>query len=398
LTRLAAHGVKAFLYRPQSVLARRILFQVHLWTGVLAGLYIFVVCVSGAALVFRIDLQRVAHPHLFTPGGGEPADAATILERVRDAYPNDRVSGVDAPTTARPTYLAYVVQGDRFLTLLVDPVSGRLLGELPERSWVRTLQELHFDLLAGRTGRIVNGIGGLLLLALCLTGLVIWWQGLATWRRGLTIDVRRNWKRVNWEVHSATGIWTLVLIAMWAVTGVYFVFPSQFRAAVNAVSPLTVAATPRSGAPSANSAARPRWRDLIARAQEQARGRYVQRVVAPANDRAAFLVMFSDVRPAPAGSAELTPVYLDQYTGAVLHAAPRAARTAGDVIMNWVAPLHVGNFAGTGVRIAWLILGLAPPLLFVTGFVMWWTRVVRARCRPALERSVAVSPSRWLPL
>jgi len=25
------------------------------------------------------------------------------------------------------------------------------------------------------------------------------------------------------------------------------------------------------------------------------------------------------------------------------------------------------------------VLGLAPPLLFVSGFIMWWTRVVRGR-------------------
>ena len=43
--------------------------------------------------------------------------------------------------------------------------------------------------------------------------------------------------------------------------------------------------------------------------------------------------------------------------------------------------LHVGNFAGNGVRGLWLLLGLAPPLLFVTGFTMWWTRVVRPRWR-----------------
>ena len=98
----------------------------------------------------------------------------------------------------------------------------------------------------------------------------------------------------------------------------------------------------------------------------------------PFDDKAAFLVMFSSVRPAPPG-ADLTPVYLDQYTGALLAEAAPSARTAGDVIMAWVAPLHVGNFAGNGVRVLWLVLGLAPPLLFVTGFTMWWTRVVRPR-------------------
>jgi uncharacterized iron-regulated membrane protein len=182
------------------------------------------------------------------------------------------VSGIDAPTNARPTTLAYVVRGERFLTILVDPATGRVLGELPERSIVRTIQELHFDLLAGRTWRIVNGAGATLLLVLCMTGVVIWWPGIATWRRGFSIDFRRGWKRINWELHSAVGIWSVVLIAVWALTGVYFVWPSQFRNAVNAISPLTVASTPTSD-PAGKSASQPTWRDLIARAQQRVPGR-----------------------------------------------------------------------------------------------------------------------------
>ena len=355
--------------------ARRALFQVHLWVGVSTGLYIFVVCATGAALVFRIDLQRTLHPELFTASAGEPADAATILDRVRNAYPDDRVSGIDAPTTARPTYLAYVIRGERFLTLLVDPVTGKVLGELPERSFVRTLQDLHFDLLAGRTGRIVNGIGAVFLLTMCVTGLVIWWPGVGTWRRGFRIDFRRSWKRVSWETHSAIGIWAVAVIAMWAVTGIYFAFPSQFRSTVNWISPLTVRTTPVSSLPP-NAAPRPTWRALVARAQQLHRDQHVARVVVPSNDRAAFLVMFSPVRPTRLGGTDLTSVYLDQYTGQPLLEPAHRARSAGDIVIDWVAPLHVGNFAGLGVRIAWLMLGLAPPLMFVTGFIMWWTRVV----------------------
>jgi hypothetical protein len=142
-------SVKAFLDRPKSVLLRRALFQVHLWVGVAAALYVIVVSVTGAALVFRINLQRAAHPHLFTPSAAGPLAApVSVLDAVRDAYPSGRVSGVDAPTTARPTHLAYVLTGDRLRTVLIDPVSADVLGELPERSVVRTLQDLHFDLLA----------------------------------------------------------------------------------------------------------------------------------------------------------------------------------------------------------------------------------------------------------
>jgi len=371
--------VNSFLHRPQNVFLRKAIFQVHLWTGVLVGLYVFVVCVTGAALVFRIDMQRAALPHLFTPGPGTRADAATILESVRNAFPDDRVSGIDAPTTVRPTYLAYVVRGDTFLTLLVDPASARVLGELPEKSIVRTVQDLHFDLLAGRRGRMVNGAGAGFLLLLCLTGLVIWWPGLPNWRRGFTVDFRRSWKRINWDLHSATGIWTGAIIAMWAITGVYFAFPSQFRSAVNAVSPLTVASTPQSDATAAGGSPRPTWRELIAQAQERIPDQHVARVVLPSTDKGAFLVMFSRVSPYRAGSAGLTSVYLDQYTGDFVEEAVEARRSVGDIVMAWVAPLHVGNFGGNGVRAAWLILGLSPPLMFVTGFIMWWTRVVRPR-------------------
>jgi uncharacterized iron-regulated membrane protein len=356
---------------------RKALFQIHLWTGVAIGLYVIAVCVSGSALVFRIDLQRTTFPHLFTATRGDPLDAATILERVQQAFPDDRVSGIDAATSRRPTTLAYVIRGHDFLTVLVDPTTGTILGELPDTSVIRVLQDLHFDLLAGRTGRIVNGAGAALLLVMCATGVVIWWPGIATWRRGFTVNLRRSWRRVNWELHSAAGIWTVVFIAMWAVTGIYFAFPSHFRAVINTVSPLTVAVTPTSNPAGAGNRVRPTARELIARAEREVPGQYVQRVVTPSQATAAFLVMFSPVRPAPAGRETLTSVYLDQYTGGLLQGPLHARETAGDIVIEWVTPLHIGGFGGAGVRAIWLILGLVPPLLFITGFIMWWSRVMR---------------------
>ena len=161
------------------------------------------------------------------------------------------------------------------------------------------------------------------------------------------------------------------------MTGVSFAFPAAFRSAVHRISPITVARAPRSG-PQRVGYPAATWRALVDEARRRAPGQHVARVVVPSSASAAFLVMFSSVRPTPVGS-ELTPVYLDQYTGELLPQTSAPGRTAGDIVMAWVAPLHVGSFGGLGVRIAWLVLGLSPPLLFVTGFIMWWTRVVRSR-------------------
>jgi uncharacterized iron-regulated membrane protein len=356
---------------------RRVLLQVHRWVGLIAGVYVLVIAVTGAALVFRIDLQRAMHPHLFTARTvGALADPVTIMERVSRAYPDQRLSGVDAPTTARPTYLAYVTTPGQFATVLIDPVSAEVLGELPENSIVRALQDLHYDLMGGPTGRTLNGLGAAAVVVMCMTGAVIWWPGRKNWRRALTVDPTRRGQRLLWEVHRAAGIWSVVLILMWATTGLYFAFPSAARSLVTAVSPLTPNRAPASGAPVAG-ATPPSWAEMIAIARREHPGGHVARVVLPFGERGAFLVMFADVSPTPA-FAQLDSIYLDRFSGARLPAGG-APRTIGDTLVRAIAPAHVGSFGGLPIRIIWFMFGLMPAVLFVTGFLVWWYRTLRGR-------------------
>lgn len=358
-----------------------------MWLGVLTGLYVVVVCISGAALVFRIDMQRALHPHLFTPSAAGPlADPVTVMESVSRAYPAHRLSGVDAPTTLRPTYLAYVTSGAEFRTVLVDPVSTAMLGELPDHAVIRALRNVHYNLLGGRTGRTINGVGAFGILVLCATGLVIWWPGRKAWRRGFVVDFRRDGppsprrrltsRRVVWELHRAIGAWSVAFIALTAITGLSLVFPAGFRALVNRVSPITVSRSPQSAVPS-GSGGGPSWREVVDRARLLAAGKHVARVVLPFGERGTFLVMFADRSPTPA-SSELTPVYIDRYTGQPL-AKTVAERTWGDALMAQMTPLHVGGIGGQAGRLAWFVLGVSPAALFVTGLIVWWRRVIRPR-------------------
>jgi uncharacterized iron-regulated membrane protein len=52
-------------------------------------------------------------------------------------------------------------------------------------------------------------------------------------------------------------------------------------------------------------------------------------------------------------------------------------RTVGDEILEWIGSIHVGNFGGRAIQIVWCCFGLAPAVLFITGAVSWWRRVVR---------------------
>jgi uncharacterized iron-regulated membrane protein len=117
--------------------------------------------------------------------------------------------------------------------VLVMSISGSIIvyrNVLSRRFSIEWLVKLHSNLLSGSTGKIVNGIGGIGLTLLCLTGAVIWWPGIEHWRRSMTVNWRAHFARISWDVHSAIGFWMLLFVLVWGVSGIYFAFPALAKA------------------------------------------------------------------------------------------------------------------------------------------------------------------------
>jgi len=373
--------LRAFAARPQSVFLRRALFQIHLWVGVFLALYVVLIGVTGSALVFEEELQHSFNSHLIQVQGPRQPQAGffDVADRMRAHYPGKVLISMYAPAADHHTFLAYIRHGNSYIAAFAHPVTGDWIGEIKEGdSWLRWLQLLHFNLLAGATGRIVNAIAALLLLLLCFTGIVIWWPGIRNWRRALTVDFSRRWRRINWDLHSAAGFWSLALIAMWAFTGVYFGFPEAIRKTVSFFSPVTRQAIPKSDPKSeaASHGKRPDPRQMLETAFRHSSPKATfAGMVFPATPTAAYNVMLYREEPGDFNQADYN--YFDQYTGKLLTRWERGInRTAGDTFMWWLAPLHFGNFGGVWVKALWVILGLLPPIMAITGLLMYWNRVL----------------------
>ena len=297
-----------WLRRPQKVWTRRVLFQVHLWTGIGAGVYIFLISVSGSAIVFRPELLRyfkreapiVAH-------SSERMTEEALKNSAQQAFPGHQVTEFWASKNPDAAVEVWLKRGGSTRQRLFDPYTGEDLGDAVTHGErvVMGLISFHDNLLYGDTGRTVNGFGALSLLLLCATGVVIWWPGVKTWRRSLGLHRNLNWQRFNWHLHSAIGFWTFALVLMWAVTGASLAFPRLSASLVDYFEPVDEAT------------AFPRW---------------------------------------------------------------------GDWLLGWFGRLHFGRFWGRPLKVLWVVLGLLPPLLFVTGALMWWSRVVRPRLRRFVAR------------
>lgn len=288
-----------WLRQPQSVWLRRALFQIHLWAGIGVGIYVLLISVSGSAVVFRTELHRVfTRPPIRVTPAGNPLTEDELKAAAARAYPDwdvDKVWPVKRPEQPVEIWLK---RNGKQKQRAFNPYTGADLGH-PEAPGVRAmlwLVSLHDDLLYQETGRKVNGIGAIFLTVLCLTGAVIWWPGISKWRYSLTAPWNGNWKRFNWGLHSAVGLWSFLFVFVWAVSAIYLAFPEPFSELVDYLEPLDE-----------NS---------------------------------------SDDR-------------------------------LGDVILRWATRLHFGRFAGWPIKTLWTVIGFAPVVLFISGMVMWWNRVVR---------------------
>ena len=56
-----------WLQAPQTLLFRRFLFQVHLWSGIGFGMYVLVISLSGSALLLKSPFYAAFEPKYLDP-------------------------------------------------------------------------------------------------------------------------------------------------------------------------------------------------------------------------------------------------------------------------------------------------------------------------------------------
>jgi len=232
---------------PQNIWLRRALFQVHLWSGIGIGLYVLMISVTGSVLVYRSELSVAATPKpIISAGPGPRLTDEQLTKAAQRVYPGYQVANLERARNPDQAVDVWLRHGEQMKKRLFDPRTGSDLGgSVPLGSWlVSNLLDLHDNLLAGSTGREVNGVAALAVLALTASGLVIWWPGIKTWRRSLTVHRGVGWKRLVWDLHSMVGFWSLGFVLLFVVSGVYLGFAEQIENFASRVEPVIGSSDP----------------------------------------------------------------------------------------------------------------------------------------------------------
>ena len=162
---------------------RRVFFWLHLTAGVLAGVVILVMSVTGTLLMYERQMTTWADGYtLAPPPGSKRLSVEALAARVREARPESTVTSI----TLRRDATAPAAFGlGRESNLFVDPYTGEVLGEGSRRAraFFRAMTDWHRFLGAQgesrAAGRAITGASNLVFLFIVLSGTYLWWP--RTW-------------------------------------------------------------------------------------------------------------------------------------------------------------------------------------------------------------------------
>jgi uncharacterized iron-regulated membrane protein len=120
-----------WVLRPQSLLFRKVLFQVHLWMGIGVGLYVVAISVSGSAIVCRREIGLIASRRMMvvSPTGRPRMRPAKIEQSIERAYPGYQILSLREPQQPDRPDLAVLENGKERIAHLFDPYTGTDLGD-----------------------------------------------------------------------------------------------------------------------------------------------------------------------------------------------------------------------------------------------------------------------------
>ncbi|SRR5579883_384958 len=345
---------------------------IHRLIGLMLGLVLLVIGLTGSSLVFYRELDQLLNPQLMqVVAQHKHLSPEVVLNTVRSTFPEMKLNTIILPRTPEGVYkVGLSSNSDELIDVFVNPYSGVILGA---QQWGHTLMSfiysIHNSLLVQQVGEQFVGVCGLLLLVMVVSGLTVW-PGWRKPRLGFWIRTKAHISLLFYDLHKVGGFLSAAFLILIASTGSAMVFSSQFETMIHWLTQTPKTILPVSTPVLAQAPLQ--LEEILQVANAALPEGQITLVVLPHQPNDVFRV--SKKLPQDMDVYGRSQIYIDQYSGKVLQVdnalkAPIALR-----ISNALLSVHNGSYGGLGVRYLYVLVGLVPSALLSTGFFMWCNR------------------------
>jgi uncharacterized iron-regulated membrane protein len=370
---------------PRKTLYKKI-YAIHAWVGLMVALFILLVRATGTLTAFNPEIDWLLTPALRVEPTVGAASLDGILDEVSRNNPDYVLKSIDLQHGKRWAHVVRVQRAGAVPAdgeVFVDPYTGKVQGERFGLAPGEVIKRFHTNLWLnfaggkwGLIGRMLVGLLGFTLVVLSITGFIIYRSKF----RGLfRIRLRHGRRTFFSDFHKVLGIWTIGFNLIMGSTATVFAikdsshFFGEGKGERGGAGKMAKPKTPEAAGFTSG------LDKAIASAEHAVPGMAVQRVSIPQNANEAAKV-FGSVSEAMVPQQKVS-LEVKAGDGSVGKISDGRHSSAGEKFINVLKPLHFaeltegyGVFAEYGLKILWVLLGLSPGLLSLSGAQMYFIR------------------------
>jgi uncharacterized iron-regulated membrane protein len=382
--------------KPASTLSRRVrnaIFQIHLWLGLVLGLWFAYVGLTGSVLAWLPDLLPYEFNARFPyQRQGPVIPPSQAMGAMRAAYPEMKPAELNTFTYPSGNGFGYYLwsppgrtgmDDDRFVP--VDPYSGKVypVTRVSELT-LGFIAHSHSSLMLATKGLIASSVFMAFALVMLVTGIWVWWPSTMKLLRRRLIFVRGTpLIRKLYDLHNVMGIYLFIIVFVTTLTGLLGALDQLTGEGVEKAIDRLVSAPAEAPPKIAATGDRLPIDSLFTLARHAIAPREIVFMHYPTTPDGAFSAAFRSTEGGLVSGGDIT---LDPYTGKVLSLEGDSEGSAGHMVMHLSNDLHFGTFGGVWSKLLYTLAGLTPLGLFITGVWRWWIRRSKRTERKASAR------------
>lgn len=385
--------------------------MIHLWLGLLSGLVVFIVSLTGCIFVFEEELFDLIHRDMVYVEHASP-QSVLPLNVLRDSAQKrlGKVVSINSVNIYPQADRAYVF--DAFLNdkskadnsfwdhagltwkrVYVNPYNGSSSAVLDmQYEFFITVRSIHQNLfIRSDIGSPIVGTATIIFMILLLSGLVLWWpknKAAANQRFSFKWKSTTQWKRKNYDLHNIPGFYVLVIGLFIGLTGIVWSFKwwenTVYRMLDGEIIKFELAQNPNQDSQTLN-------KDILTKVFDQVK-----------NDNPDYLRIYlsesleSNTLMAAVnfkGQDLWTSYNYYQYdlsTGKEFSRLLQDQKTTGQKWRNSNYDLHTGKTLGLAGQCLAFIASLICASLPVTGFLIWLKRKGKNKDRKRVKQTSVV--------
>lgn len=375
---------------------KRISYLLHLWLGMLSGIIIFIVAITGCIYTFQRELRDIFQPSQYVELQNKPFLSPSELKEKSVPYiytslpdSSNVIYGVTYTKQDKAATVAYNHHEDGYSLLVLNPYSGDYIDkQVLKNDFFRFILAGHRNLwLPYAIGHQIVGWSVLVFVIVLITGIVLWipkkWNKKALKSR-LTIKRKSGFFRFNYDLHNVLGIYASLVVLMIALTGLTWSFewfansyykvisgggePKEWQVAqsdttlISTISPL-------------QDPADALWVKVKAEYPIGIEGSLIFDF--PNKKADTFRIGFNSANDDTYYKRHFR--FFDQYTlqeleGGGMYGIRYEDSSAGDKFYRMTYDIHVGAIGGFAGKLLVFLASLITASLPVTGFILWWKK------------------------